>query len=57
MGLELLLELVAQTAKTQNGEKPTFLKKLVFIFGGGNMVDYRIKNANNPFCCADYLLI
>ena len=25
MGLELVLELVAQTAKTQNGENPTFL--------------------------------
>ena len=30
MGLELVLELVAQRAKNQNGENPTFLPFYIF---------------------------
>ena len=33
MGLELVLELVAQRAKTQNGENPTFWKFYFFENG------------------------
>ena len=50
MGLELVLELVAKTPKTQNRENLTFLGKVDFLFCSKTHGFSKGEGPCNPFC-------